>query len=127
MVKSQCQLGSQGSADHHLLEDLRFNQSFPPVDGSGAHWTLEEGFSGLLDPGKKGGEAHNSLQVPKEMSLHFLALRNRTGKKVGGGGRNKPTLKQEALRLPIRKPNFISTPVILNLFGLVLPCFCLFL
>lgn len=87
MVKSQCQHGSQGSADRHLLEDLRFNQSFPPVDGSGAHWPLEEGFSGLLDPGKKGGEAHNnSLQVPKEMSLHFLGLQNRTGKKGGGRG-----------------------------------------
>ena len=36
-------------------------------------------------------------------------------------------LKQEALRLPIRKPNFIHTLVILNLFGLVIPCFCLFL
>lgn len=40
---------------------------------------------------------------------------------------NKFILKQEALKLPIRKPNIISTLVMPNLFGLVLPCFCLFL
>lgn len=36
-------------------------------------------------------------------------------------------LKQEVLRFPVRKPNFISAPAILKLFGLVLPffvCFC---
>lgn len=58
--------------------------SFPPVDESGERWPLEERFSRLLDPGKKGGEAHNnSLQVPKEMSLHFLGPQNRKGKKSG--------------------------------------------
>lgn len=100
------------SADGHLPEDLRFNQSLPCVDGSGEHRPLQEGLSGLLDPGKKGGEAcNNNLQVPKEKSLHFFGLQNRKGKRGGrGGGRNKPTLKQEALRVPIRKANFISTP-----------------
>lgn len=85
MGKSQHKHGSQLSADRHLPEDLRFNQSFPPVDESSEHWPLEEGFSGLLDPGKKGGEAHNhSLQVPKEMSLHFLGLQSRKKKKKEG-------------------------------------------
>lgn len=36
-------------------------------------------------------------------------------------------LNQEALRLPIREPNFFSFPAILHLFGLVILGFCLFL
>lgn len=87
MRKSRPQRGGQVSADGHLPEDLRFNQSFPPVDGSGEHRPLQKELSGLLDPGKKGGDArNNSLQVPKEMSLHFPGPQNRKGKKGGGVG-----------------------------------------
>lgn len=69
----------------------------------------------LLGKKRQGKWQNNGLQVPKESSFP------RTAEK-----REKSILKHEALRLPIRKPTFISTLVIPNLFGLVLPCFCLF-
>lgn len=112
---------SAGLAAKHLntvtCQEFDANpHSFSDVEESGGNGTLEERVSDHRKREEKTGQWHNNgLQVPKESPFP------RTAEK-----REESILKHEALRLPVRKPTFLSTLVIPNLFGLVLPCFCLF-